>query len=197
MSNGSKNDAFLASRGKLCRGIRQNYPTRRVFSDFRLFSHRFRKLSRKQIFDIPFSPFFRTFVPQMAQISADGFLPLFAGRCPTLNATRPLALDGFCAADGADKRGWVLTSHSLPLAVGRCPTLNATRPLALGGFCAADGADKRGWVLTTHSLPLAVGRCPTLNATRPLALGGEGRKIFRLCIQVRPCTFNFQFSTLH
>ena len=45
------------------------------------------------IFGIPFFFFFRTFIPQMAQISADGFLSLFVGRCPTLNATRPLALD--------------------------------------------------------------------------------------------------------
>ena len=156
MSNESKNDAFLAPWGNLYKGIRQNYPTERRFSDcFPQISQIITEADiRHSVFSI-----FSYFCPvQMAQISADGFLPLFAGRCPTLNATRPLALDGFCAADGADKRGWVLTSHSLPLAVGRCPTLNAPRPLALDG---------------------------------------KGRKIFRLCIQVRPCTFNFQFSTLH
>ena len=40
MSNESKNDAFLASRGKLCRGIRQNYPKGRGFrmSDVSMFS---------------------------------------------------------------------------------------------------------------------------------------------------------------
>ena len=41
----------------------------------------------------------RIFVPQISLISAGGFLPLFVGRYPTLNATRPLALEHEWAKD--------------------------------------------------------------------------------------------------
>ena len=55
------------------------------------------------------------------------------GRCPTLSATRPLALDVPTRHCSLSIVHCPLFIVHCSLDVGRCPTLSATRPLALDG----------------------------------------------------------------